>query len=135
MKVEVDCPRSPDLDESKTNAPWSVEVSLAVPDPNLEPKMTAWNRVYSVKERLRNEVSEYFDEWMMELVENNEPVPDVDALKRLIQGARDKARSSSLRRITPKQFIRAAFYDFMLMKAEPTFLLSFLYRLNGGFIS
>lgn len=132
MKVEVDCLEYPATDGSKSKGKWSVEVALAVPDPSLDSKMAAWDRVYSVKERLINEVTEHFEEWMEELGGEGFESLDEEGLRSLIRAARNKASSACLRRRKPRQIIRAAFYDFMLARAEQTFLLSFTCRLNGG---
>lgn len=135
MSVEVDCLVYPATDGSDTSGQWSVEVGLAEPNPMLDPKMLSWDRVYSVKQRLIDEVAEYFEEWMDELAGHDSENLDEVNLRNLIQEARDKASSAGLRRMKPNQIIRAAFYDFMLNRAEQTFLLSFQCRLNRGLTS
>jgi hypothetical protein len=104
---------------------WYVRLDPAQPDPAVTQKMTVWDRVYSIKERLEHEIQEFFEDWMTE-VSDDQPQPvDQEQFIALIVSAKNKAIERSQRRMVPCQIIRAAFFDFMLTKAQDSFVESF----------
>ena len=77
-----------------------------------------------------DEVAEFFEEWMTEVAEEHSEAIDPLAYVSLIETARDKAIENKSRRMQPSQIVRAAFYDFILTKANPAFVESFRYLQN-----
>jgi hypothetical protein len=130
--VTVDCIRYPgdDLDDP---GEWQVDISLVDPDISLAPKMAAWERVYSVSIRLANEVSENFDEWVEDLFVEFTGGDEIDHghFNLLLEQERDNENRAVLRRMKPGAIVRAAFFDFMLTRAEDFFVESFRMRANG----
>lgn len=125
VKVEIDCSAYPAPENFKDSGNWIVKLDLVVPDAAVAPKLKAWNRVYSIKNRIESEIREFFEEWMKEVSDNYPHPLDHHEFVGLITTARDKARDRSKRRMEPGQIVRAAFYDFMITKAEHSFLESF----------
>lgn len=130
VKVEVDCRAYPEMDHLADTGRWAVTLKLATPDPAVSPKLNAWERVYSIKERLENEVNESFEDWMIELSDDYPQELGTEDFRRLIASACVKATEQSRRRMQPNQIVRAAFYHFMLCKAERSFVESFRQLLN-----
>jgi hypothetical protein len=125
IKVEIDCNAYPAPDNFDDSGRWVVKLELVLPDATADPKLKAWNRVYSIKERLENEVQEFFEEWMAEVSDNHAQAAEKEEYLELIASAGARAKEQSHRRMQPGQIIRAAFYDFMLSKAENGFVESF----------
>jgi hypothetical protein len=135
VKVEIDCPDYPAIDNFSDSGKWRVNLSLVTPDEAISPKMATWERVYSVKKRLENEIAEFFEEWMSEVAEEHSEAIDPETYSSLIERARDKAIENKKRRMQPSQIVRAAFYDFILTKANRAFVESFRYLQNQKVIS
>jgi hypothetical protein len=125
VMVEVDCTQYPRTTTLDDKGKWSVKVELAKSDVTASPKMTAWNRVYSVKNRLEIEIREYFDEWMAEVSDDCPREVDEKQFADLITSARVKAKERAKRRMEPKQIVKEAFYGFVLTKAKSAFVESF----------
>lgn len=125
VKVEIDCADYPTIDNLSDSGKWSVNISLVIADPGVLPKITAWERVYSISQRLEEEIAEFFEDWMIEVVEEQGVKIDQATFSILIERARDKAIENKKRRMQPSQIIRAAFYDFILTKANKAFVESF----------
>jgi hypothetical protein len=125
VQLEIGCEEYPATDDFDDGGRWSVKLELATPDPAVAPKMTAWNRVYSVKQRLENEVREFCEEWMTEITDDLSTKVDETKFAELIASAKVKAKEQSLRRMQPGQIVKAAFYDFILTKADKAFIESF----------
>lgn len=133
IRLEVECNAYPAPDNLSDTGQWSVKLELSPPDATVLPKMAAWNRVYSIKTRLENEIAEFFEDWMAEMSDEvNQPIERAQFLD-LIETAKKKAVESSQRRMQPSQIIKAAFFDFMLVKAEEHFVESFRRLQNGKF--
>ena len=130
VKLEIDCQAYPEPGDFDDKGKWVVKLELVTPDAAVTPKLIAWNRVYSIRRRLEDEVTEFFEEWMEEVSENNTGPLDEQMFRQLIASARDDASSESQRRMQPGQIVRVAFYDFMLGAAEATFIESFRQSLN-----
>lgn len=133
MKLEVDCEKYPVTTILDDKGKWSVKVELAKPDVSVAPKMTAWNRVYSIKERLEIEIREYFDEWMAEVSDDCSHQVNEKQFTQLITSAKVKAKDRAKRRMEPKQIVKEAFYDFVLTKAKSPFVESFRRLRNEPF--
>lgn len=125
VKLEIGCDQYPATDDFDDRGRWSVKLELVVPDPAVIPKMTAWNRVYSVKQRIENEIKEFCEEWMIEVADDLSGKVDEAAYKNLINAAKMKAKKQSQRRMLPGQILKTAFYDFILTKADKAFIESF----------
>lgn len=125
VQLEIGCEEYPATDNFDDGGRWSVKLELATPDPAVAPKMTAWNRVYSVKQRLENEVQEFCEEWMTEITDDLSTKVDEAKFAELIASAKGKAKEQGLRRMQPGQIVKAAFYDFILTKADKAFIESF----------
>jgi hypothetical protein len=132
VKLEVDCANYPAVDDFADTGTWLVNVEMVTPDPAAAPKMQAWNRVYSIKKRLENEVAENGEEWMKETADDLTQPVDPEGFRALINSARTKAERRSQRRNEPSQFVRAAYYDFILNRANPGFVESFRRLLNAS---
>ena len=132
VKVEVNCETYPAKNNLDDSGKWNVNISLTVPDPEVQPMMQTWERVYSISQRYENEVAEFFDEWMQELDigldEGNEI--DEDAFHQILTEARNKSNAAISRRMKPGEILRAAFYEFMISRAEPSFVESFRWQIN-----
>lgn len=125
VEVEVDCQTYPAIDNFGDSGEWSVKLKLVQPDQDAESKMKAWDRVYCVKKRLEDEIQEFSENWMAELSdEHSHPLSELEFLELLATGKK-KAIQNSERRMEPGQIIRAAFFDFMLSRAEKRFVESF----------
>ena len=94
--------------------------------------MQAWDRVYSIKQRLANEIAENGEEWMTETADELTQPVDPEGFKALINSAKTNAEKRSRRRMEPSQIVRAAFYDFILNRAKPRFVESFRQLLNAS---
>lgn len=125
MKVQVDCAKYPMTTELDDKGKWSVKIELAKSDAAVAPKMTTWNRVYSIKSRLEIEIREYFDEWMTEVSDDCSHQVNEEQFAQLITSAKVKAKERAKRRMEPKQIVKEAFYDFVLTKAKGPFVESF----------
>lgn len=132
VKLEVDCAIYPALDDFADTGTWAVNLELVARDPALAPKMKAWDRVYSIKKRLENEIAENAEDWMEEAADDLADHVDQEGFKELISSAKAKAERRSRRRMEPSQIVRAAFYDFMLTKADKVFVESFRRWLNAS---
>lgn len=130
VKLEIDCQKYPEPGDFDDRGKWVVKLELVTPDAAVAPKLTAWNRVYSIRRRLEDEVTEFFEEWMEEVSEDSPGPLDDHAFRQLIASARHSARLKSQRRMQPGQIVRVAFYDFMLGAAAATFIESFRQSLN-----
>lgn len=135
LQVSVNCMRYPAVSSLDDRGKWSVNISLVQPDPQFDAKLAAWDRVYCVKERLSNEVSEFFEEWMEEVGKQVTHTIDENGLRRAVEKARDYARDASARRMEPNQIIRAAFFEFLVNRADRNFFLSFRDLFNGRIAS
>lgn len=123
VRIEVMCDNFPvDLDDEGL---WSVDVELATHDATAALKLQAWDRVYSIKERLENEVQEFCEEWMNEVTRKYRDVIDQGKFIELISSAREEANEATLSRMMPGQLIRKAFYDFALRNSNHPFFESF----------
>jgi hypothetical protein len=125
VTVQVICKKYPLTTDLDDKGKWSVNVELAIPDKATLPKMTAWERVYSIKTRLEMEIREYFEEWMTEVSDDCPHEVDEEQFAGLIKSAKIKAQQSAKRRMEPKQIVKGAFYEFVLTKARSTFVESF----------
>jgi len=132
VDVKVACLKYPAVDGRYDSGEWAVELTLAKPDPEINSKMTAWDRVYSVKTRLKDEISEFYEEWMEEVAWDVNSELDDDAFIELIRNAKDKAITASGRRMEAGQIIRAAFFEFLISEAEKSFLNSFKRSFNAS---
>lgn len=130
VKLEIDCQTYPEPSNFDDRGKWVVKLELLTPDAAVAPKLTAWNRVYSIRRRLEDEVTEFFEEWMDEVSEDHSAPVDNQEFLDLIASARNKATERSQRRMQPGQIVRVAFYDFMLGAAAATFIESFRQSLN-----
>ena len=133
VKLAVDCTSYPALDDFADTGTWSVSLQLLTPNPAAAPKMQAWDRVYSIKERLASEIAENGEEWITETADDLTQPVDPEGFKALIDSAKTKAEKRSQRRNEPSQIVRAAFYEFMLTKADNAFVESFRLLLNASF--
>jgi len=133
IEIIVDCTVYPATDDLDDSGDWSVNVLLLEPDAEIEPMMSAWERVYSITQRLEDEVSEFFEEWMRDLSEHVSDENNLDEAKfrQLLIDARDEASAAIPRRMKPGEILRAAFFDFMISRAQDSFLESFRWQLNG----
>lgn len=134
VKLEIDCQKYPVPSNFEDRGKWVVNLELLTPDAAVAPKLTAWDRVYSIRQRLEDEVSEFFEDWMNEVSENHSAPVDNQEFLKLIAFARNKATKSSERRMQPGQIVRVAFYDFMLGAAAATFIESFRQSLNHRYL-
>ena len=125
VRIEVDCQVYPAMDNLDDEGKWSVKLELTHHDPVAIPKMKAWDRVYSIKERLEHEIQEFGEYWMIELYEGQQQPLEREGFLALIASARTRALQGIRHRIEPKQIIKAAFFDFMLSKAGGRFVESF----------
>ncbi len=133
VEIVVDCDAYPATDNLDDSGAWRVNVSLSEPSADIQPMMNAWERVYSVSERLENEVAEFFEEWMQDLFTELDGGNDVDeaSFVQLLTYARDKASQAISRRMNPGEILRAAFFDFMITRAEKSFVESFRWQANS----
>lgn len=131
VKLEVACQAYPATEDLDDMGQWSVTLELSQPDPSAAPKMTAWNRVYSIKKRLEDEIAEFFEDWMNELTDDQTQPLEREQFIDLIASAKTKAVENSHRRMQPGQIVKAAFFDFMLSRAEGAFVESFRRLQNG----
>jgi hypothetical protein len=125
IRVEVDCDAYPATENFGDAGTWSVTLAVDPPDDTAQPKLTAWNRVYSIKKRLEDEIREFFEEWMEEVSDSYLQAADPKEFTNLIASARDRANEAAKRRMQPTQIIKKAFYEFMLNRADTIFLESF----------
>lgn len=132
VDVIVNCNIYPAPDDFSDMGEWSVEISLSAPDAQIQPMMLAWERVYSVSQRLENEVSEFFEDWMQALCDEIDEEVDESAFRQLLIDERDKASRAISRRMSPGEIIRAAFFDFMASRSEHAFLESFIRQINSA---
>jgi hypothetical protein len=132
VKIEVNCTSYPTVDDFADTGTWSVNLELVPADPAAAPKMQAWDRVYSIKRRLADEIAENGEDWMQETADHVTQEVDRQGFKALINSAKTKAEKRSQRRTEPSQIVRAAFYDFILNRAKPTFVESFRRLLNAS---
>jgi hypothetical protein len=132
IKVDVHCLAYPAPDNFSDKGSWNVHFEVVGADARAALKLTAWDRVYGIRNRLANEIQEFFEEWMKELRDYASREVDGDEFRALVSSAQGKAHSSSLRRMEPGQIIKAAFYEFILHRAAPPFVESFRQSLNRG---
>lgn len=133
IKVEIECKAYPATDNFDDSGSWSVNLVLVAPNETVVPKMKAWDRVYSIKKRLEDEIHQFFEEWMKEISDDHPQEVDDQQFKTLITSAKQKAQERARRRMEPKQIIKEAFYDFMLHKADRAFRESFRLLRNSQF--
>jgi hypothetical protein len=132
VKLAVDCTNYPAVDDFADTGTWSVSLELLTPDPAVAPKMHAWDRVYSIKQRLANEIAENGEDWMKEAADDVTHPLDGEGFRGLITSAKARAERRSQRRMEPAQIVRAAFYDFILNRANTVFVESFRRLLNAS---
>lgn len=132
VKLQIDCTTYPDPADFSDSGTWVVNLEPVTPHPDLVPKMQAWDRVYSIKERLRNEIEENGEEWITECADDLTHPLDQHGFKALITSAKAKAERRSQRRMEPSQIVRAAFYDFMANRADAAFVESFRRLVNAS---
>lgn len=133
VRIEVTCDNFPSLTDFNDQGQWSVAVDLEVPDATAAPKLQAWDRVYGIKKRLKDEVQEFCEEWMNEVTDECMEVIDQGKFVELISSAKEEASKAVLRRMKPGQLIRRAFYDFALNNANRPFFESFRVARNADF--
>ncbi len=133
VEVVVNCETYPATDNFDDSGIWSVNVSLSEPVAEFEPMMNAWERVYSVSRRLENEVAEFFESWMQDLRTELHEKNDIDeaAFSQLLTNARDEANQAISRRMKPGEILRAAFFDFMISRADESFVESFRWQMKN----
>jgi hypothetical protein len=130
VRLNVDCTKYPALGDTKDKGKWEVTIDLAAPDSKAEVKVRAWDRVYSIKKRLVNEIKQYFEDWMYEVSDSHpRPLSEQEFLD-LVASARTTAQIRAKRRMQTGQIVRAAFYEFILNKAERAFVESYRQSLN-----
>ena len=125
IKIEVNCETYPVKGKTKNKGRWSVKLELVQPDPVTGLKIKAWKRVYSIKERLENEISQFCEDWIIRLFDDLPRPLAQDEFIALIASAKIKAINSSQRRMEAGEIIKAAFFDFMLSRAKHSFVESF----------
>lgn len=125
VKVEVDCSAYPSPKKFDDYGRWSVKLELVTPDATVALKMSAWDRVYSIKRRIEDAVQECFDEWMKQVSDDHDAAVDKVQFRELIESARRQACIRSRRRMVPREIVKAAFYEFVLNKANPAFVESY----------
>lgn len=130
VELTIDCASYPAVDDDSDRGSWII--SLKSSDPASSPKMSAWERVYSISERLRHEVLEHFDDWMEELRDEQKGKVDERQFAEILGSAKKSADNDSQRRVKPGQIIKAAFYEFMLHRADPNFLESYRIGMNAA---
>ncbi len=130
VKLEVMCQQYPAVQNFSDKGKWKVNIELSAPDANVIPKMKAWDRVYSIKTRLESEITEFFEDWMKEIADDQTIPLAPEQFIGLIQSAKTKAIASAKRKMQPGQIIKAAFFDFMLTGAEKGFVESFRHSQN-----
>lgn len=133
VMLEVVCQTYPEPGDFNDHGNWVVKLNLVTPSEDAIPKVSAWDRVYSIKKRLEDEIHEFFEDWMQQLSDDPPYPVEQDEFIELITSARDAATKSSKRRMEPGQIVKAAFYDFMVSRADKTFVESF--RLSRNHIS
>ena len=125
ITVEVHCQAYPAMVCLGDKGSWTVNLEVALPDPTLIPKMNAWNRVFSIKKRLEDEVADFFEDWMADVLGGCNHWLGHAEFVDLLSHARDMAFRSSQRKMQPGQIIRAAFFHFMISSAESGFVESY----------
>lgn len=125
VKLEVECQAYPAPDDLDDTGEWSVKLELLEPGAAMDPRMIAWNRVYSIKKRLEDEIAVSCEEWMNEVTDGQTQPLGEDQFLEMIALARTRAIQSSHRRMQPGQIVRAAFFDFMHSRADTCFVESF----------
>lgn len=133
IKLEIDCNAYPAMGNFDDRGQWAVSLELANGDATAIPKLKAWNRVYAIKRRLEDAVKEYSEEWMSQVCDDHQGVVGKDDFLIMIESAKTKARRRAERRVEAGQIIKAAFYDFMLTKADAAFLESFRILRNRSY--
>ncbi|OHB60612.1 MAG: hypothetical protein A2Y12_20625 [Planctomycetes bacterium GWF2_42_9] len=131
VSIHVTCVHFPSPANFNDKGQWSVEVALAIPDATAEPKLQAWDRVYEIKKRLKDEVREFCEEWMNEVTHKCTGLIDPGKYVELISSAREEASDAAVRRMEPGQLIRRAFYDFALNNVTRPFFESFRVSKNA----
>lgn len=130
VRVQIDCAKYPAPGNTRDTGLWDVKIDLLVPNPKAEVKVRAWDRVYSIKKRLEDEIRQYSDDWMEEVSDSHPRPLSKQEFRELVASARSSAEARARRRMQPGQIVRAAFYEFILTKADGKFFESYLRNAN-----
>ncbi len=103
-------------------------VSLAAIDPEELDKITNWDRVFSIKKRLSDEIHEYHDSWIMELlVERNICFKDATEFKEFFLNKANNEDYAISQRMKPSAHIRKSFFEYIHLRADRAFIGKYMY--------
>lgn len=119
IRVEVKCVRYPSTSDLDDSGEWEVDLLLVEENPDCLQKVLNWDRVYSVKQRLRDEVAEFYKTWMRPIATHEGDEVD------LIEAERIRAAEAAIDRMEPGQILKEAFLSFMKESADRAFVRSF----------
>jgi len=104
---------------------WQVE--LIAKDPVEAGKVDNWNRIFSIKNRLVNEIEHYFSGWMTEeLEEVNVSFSNVAAFRAFMGKRAQKWLNTSNRRNEPKALLKMAFFKYVETNVDSMFIESYI---------
>lgn len=124
VDIEITCNNYPTINDRKGR--WSTNI---VPKNATEIlKITNWDRVFHVKERMANEIKEYYQEWIdkaFHMVGFNDVAGEAN-FRTFFANQALIAQESAYRKMEPREYLRSAFFDFIANHAEDVFVKSFL---------
>lgn len=121
--IEIDC-------SIEKRYPFGKEwtVTLIVKDATEQNKVDNWEKIFSIKSRLVNEIIQYNDEWMNQALDEkiSSKFLSVDSYRDFMKDRKNKELRKFSRRSEPKALLKAAFYDFADKKSDNAYLESYI---------
>ena len=107
-------------------------VNLVVNNPYENKKVKNWNRIFSIKSRLVNEINEFYEEWMELALDEctGKRFNSVNSFRIFMRKRSIIENKRSNRRNEPKALLKSAFFKFVEKKADDKFIESYIQMHN-----
>lgn len=105
---------------------WSVKLA---PKNNSDiQKVANWNRVFSIEQRMVNEIIEYYEEWIQQALDerNGKKFTTIGTFRTHMNKRSKVEIEKSERRNEPKALLKSVFYEYMQKDADDIFLDSYI---------
>lgn len=130
ITFKIVCLNEPDATNNRGS--WDVLFSY---DQNIMQKIENWDRVFDIKNRIIEEIMEYYDYWMTLFYDNNydHVINDLSEFKQLLLNYSNRFNNQIRLRMEAKIIITKEFYRFMAEDASEAFIRSYLRSFNHMF--
>lgn len=122
-----------EIEPSNIGDTGSWHVSLNSDDQTVVSKISTWDRVFEIKDRIREEVEEFYEDWMDEFYDDEfkEELDNLDEFKNLLDLYSENLTSRVERRNEVKAIIKKDFFRCMAHDVSDIFLNRYLISFNN----